>query len=89
MVSLWGSKKDDDPEPAGTQNGGSSDRIIANQPPRLSEADERTRLLPPPTHEGYLSPDDPAVSYALQISSHPSFVLCGSSLLPSVPWIVY
>ena len=26
------------------------------------EADERTRLLPPPSH-GYLSPDDPAASY--------------------------
>ena len=89
MVSLWGSKKDDDPEPAGTQNGESSDRIITNQPPRLSEADERTRLLPPPTREGYLSPDDPAVSYALHISSDPSFVLCASPLLLSVPWVLY
>jgi hypothetical protein len=88
MVSLWGSKKDDDPEPAGTQNVESSERIITNQPPRNSEADERTRLLPPPTREGYLSPDDPAVSFGLQKSRGPSFVLCGSLLLPPVPRIL-
>jgi hypothetical protein len=46
-------------------------------------------LLPPPTREGYLSPDDPAVSYALHISSDPSFVLCASPLLLSVPWVLY
>lgn len=58
MVSLWGSKKDDDD--ANPQNGEHS------AAPRSSEADERTRLLPanppPPGHDGYLSPDDPAVS---------------------------
>ncbi len=65
MVSLWGSKKDEDPEANGQnggqdggQNGESSNQ--ASQP-RLSEADERTRLLPS-HHDGYLSPDDPAVS---------------------------
>lgn len=58
MVSLWGSKKDDDAE--GTpQNGESSDHIAE---PRASEANERTRLLPSQPHDGYLSPDDPAVS---------------------------
>lgn len=56
MVSLWGSKKDDGPGAAGPQNGESSDHA----PTRRSEADERTRLLPPAP--GYLSPDDPAVS---------------------------
>lgn len=59
MVSLWGSKKDDDPDAVASGNGESSERIAQ---PRLSEADERTRLLPPPSREGYLSPDDPAVS---------------------------
>ncbi|PMD51792.1 uncharacterized protein K444DRAFT_669503 [Hyaloscypha bicolor E] len=60
MVSLWGSsKKDDDHEAARSQNGESSEHIAQ---PRVSEADERTRLLPPQTHEAYLSPDDPAVS---------------------------
>ena len=59
MVSLWGSKKDDDPDAAPSGNGESSDRV-AHQQPRHSEADERTRLIPP-SHEGYLSPDDPAV----------------------------
>jgi hypothetical protein len=59
MVSLWGSsKKDDGHEAARSQNGESSEHIAQ---PRVSEADERTRLLPPQTHEAYLSPDDPAV----------------------------
>jgi pimeloyl-ACP methyl ester carboxylesterase len=61
MGSLWGSKKDDDPE----QNGINGESSNHNAPPRNSEADERTRLLPrqpPPPAEGYLSPDDPAVS---------------------------
>jgi len=59
MVSLWGSKKDDHPEDDHSQNGDSSEPLAQ---PRVSEANERTRLLPPPPHEGYLSPDDPAVS---------------------------
>jgi hypothetical protein len=60
MVSLWGNKKDDDPE---------SRRVLATDEedpaqPRISESNERTRLLPPPTaggREGFLDPDDPAV----------------------------
>ncbi len=71
MVSLWGSKKDENPEADGQnggQNGESSDP--ASQP-RPSEADERTRLLPPP-REGYLSPDDPAVS-VLSLFTHSLF----------------
>ena len=44
MVSLWGSRKDDDPQQNGI-NGESSDRMVA-QEPHDSEADERTRLLP-------------------------------------------
>jgi hypothetical protein len=60
MVSLWGtSKKDDDREAAPSRNGESSEHVAH---PRASEADERTRLLPPQPHEGFLSPDDPAVS---------------------------
>ncbi|PMD25156.1 hypothetical protein NA56DRAFT_472920 [Hyaloscypha hepaticicola] len=62
MVSLWGtSKKDDDDQDEGVrpQTGESSERTAA---PHVSEADERTRLLPPGPREGYLSPDDPAVS---------------------------
>lgn len=60
MVSLWGSKKNDDPNPPlehDDDEAGDS---------RLSQADERTRLLPPPAQggrDGYLSPDDPAVSH--------------------------
>jgi hypothetical protein len=58
MVSLWGSKKDND-------NAADESRIDVpgEAPPRHSEADERTRLLPPPSRrDGFLSPDDPAVS---------------------------
>lgn len=60
MVSLWGSKTDDEPENAPRQNGDSS-----RPRPSAEPADERTRLLanhPPPVQDGYLSPDDPAVS---------------------------
>jgi pimeloyl-ACP methyl ester carboxylesterase len=62
MVSLWGSKPDDehDHDAAASQNGDSNS--ARQQQPRTSEADERTRLLPPPVQDGYLSPDDPAVS---------------------------
>jgi hypothetical protein len=63
MVSLWGSKNDgedhaEDGEETPT-NGEDS-----RHPPRHSggrEPDERTRLLPP-RNEGFLDPDDPAVS---------------------------
>lgn len=57
MVSLWGSKKDDDAEAVSSGD--------PSEQPRLSEANERTRLLPPPAggREGFLSPDDPAVSF--------------------------
>ncbi|KAH8657651.1 hypothetical protein BGZ60DRAFT_383341 [Tricladium varicosporioides] len=60
MVSLWGKKDDDESNGRTTpQNGASSGSN--NLPRRSVGADERSRLLPPP-HEGYLSPDDPAVS---------------------------
>lgn len=57
-MALWGNKNDDDPDRPVSQNGDSSSHVVL---PRASEADERTRLLPPPS-QGYLSPDDPAVS---------------------------
>ncbi|KAI9640802.1 hypothetical protein NHQ30_010642 [Ciborinia camelliae] len=73
MVSLWGSKKNGDHNEAPgsvhsrahSQNGDSSEHVASEQTPpqpRYShEADERTRLIPP-SHNGFLSPDDPAVS---------------------------
>jgi hypothetical protein len=65
MVSLWGKKDDDEQgDEVASQNGGDSSTHREPQP-RPSSADERTRLLPPPNHDGYLSPDDPAVSYTL------------------------
>lgn len=67
MSSLWGTKKDDDPEQNGIHgnDGDTSERNGVAAPRHSTEADERTRLLPrqpPPPAEGYLSPDDPAVS---------------------------
>lgn len=70
MVSLWGSKgnteRDDSPH---SRNGEPSEPVVvvaAPGPARNSvDADERTRLLPqqtPSGQDGYLSPDDPAVS---------------------------
>ncbi len=59
MVSLWGSKNGD-----GQHNdldNANDDENSQQQPRQSRDADERTRLLPP-RGEGYLDPDDPAVS---------------------------
>jgi len=63
MVSLWGSKKDDDSESGRALIEEEGNDNVAQS--RLSESNERTRLLPPPAatgREGFLDPDDPAVS---------------------------
>jgi hypothetical protein len=74
MVSLWGSKNNDEEQlddGSTTPRGSTED---TRRPPsrrsyerREREADERTRLLPaqprPPHSDGYLDPDDPAVSH--------------------------
>jgi len=68
MVSLWGSKKDD-----GNAVDESRSDVQGEAPPHHSAADERTRLLPPPSRQdGFLSPDDPAVSNTLNriVSQH-------------------
>lgn len=51
MVSFWQSKKDDGDAQGPSQNQEEG-----------SQANERSRLLPSQPREGYLSPDDPAVS---------------------------
>ena len=61
MVSLWGSKNG---EERAEDNEGDHESESPRQPARHSggsEPDERTRLLPP-RRDGYLDPDDPAVS---------------------------
>ncbi|KAL8674058.1 MAG: hypothetical protein Q9168_001545 [Polycauliona sp. 1 TL-2023] len=59
MVSLWGSKNGDAQQVDGDS---ADDEGNSQQQPRQSrEATERTRLLPP-QNDGYLDPDDPAVS---------------------------
>ena len=72
MVSLWGSKKSDDEDEAENGSAVPRDSDGDSRPPpsrreyERREADERTRLLPaqprPPHADGYLDPDDPAVS---------------------------
>lgn len=62
MVSLWGSKDGEQQQQDGdnppTEGENSRNPSHTRQP--HSEPDERTRLLP--RNDGYLSPDDPAVS---------------------------
>lgn len=67
MPSLWGSKKDDNDEQE--QNGEGVRRHSTDDRPdsrTMREPTERDRLLPanprPPHADGYLDPDDPAVS---------------------------
>ena len=68
-MSLWGTaKKPDDNEQEGEGVVGQDDDMPSSrtQPSRIREPDERDRLLPAqprPLHrDGYLDPDDPAVS---------------------------
>ena len=61
MVSLWGSKNG---EERPDDNEAETDGNDSRREPRHSggrEPDERTRLLPP-RNDGFLDPDDPAVS---------------------------
>lgn len=72
MVSLWGTKKDNDDQEEPQVNGGESADNSSNMArtseegrPRSRRApNERDPLLPshgPPHSDGYLDPDDPAV----------------------------
>ena len=70
-MSLWGTKKNDDQNdqdhPEGAENGESAENMPRNsQDSRRRDPTERDRLLPsrlpPPHSDGYLDPDDPAVS---------------------------
>lgn len=60
MVSLWGSKNGDE-QTNEADNTNDNDEHSQQHPRQSRDADERTRLLPP-RNEGYLDPDDPAVS---------------------------
>jgi hypothetical protein len=67
MGSLWGSKKDGEDHEDRDEEGQEEPRATSShsQPSRRSEdTNERTRLLPRQDQSaGYLSPDDPAVSF--------------------------
>lgn len=58
-MSLWGRKEDHKSTgPPHTQNG--EGQHVPEQ--RFEEPTERSRLLPADRNQGFLSPDDPAVS---------------------------
>ncbi len=66
MVSLWGSKnggEDNNDDGAASTDGENSRQPSRGGERRSHEANERTRLLPP-RNDGFLDPDDPAVSSA-------------------------
>ena len=64
MVSLWGSKGNE-------ADGEDSGESVSHH----AEADEQTRLLPPPSgRNGYLSPDDPAVRSAISPRVRPKLI---------------
>lgn len=65
MVSLWNTRSGGDrvesPRGGHNEDNEGAPRIVVEREP-----DEHTRLLPQPsTLDGYLSPDDPAVSYKM------------------------
>ena len=63
MVSLWGSNKNGEEHPDQDDDQPRAASSHGDPQARRSEANERTRLLPPQQGDGYLSPDDPAVSH--------------------------
>ena len=74
MVSLWGNNKDN-----GDQNDDDEGMARGSQDSSRREATERDRLLPDnnrrsPRGDGYLDPDDPAVSietcYSLMLQKY-------------------
>jgi hypothetical protein len=80
MSTLWGSKKDDNTTIEPHPNGGdsSTSHVVRDSDDiaRMREPTERDRLLPADTRrplhaDGYLDPDDPAVS-ELQYDLTPS-----------------
>lgn len=62
MVSLWGSKNGEEQQHG--VDGDHDENDNRNQSRQNREADERTRLLPHQRNDGFLDPDDPAVSFS-------------------------
>lgn len=60
MVSLWGSKNGEDQQHGA--DGDHDENDNRHQSRQNREPDERTRLLPHQRNDGFLDPDDPAVS---------------------------
>lgn len=65
MVALWNTRSGDEraesPRNRNDEDNEGTPRIVVERDP-----DEHTRLLPQPsTRDGYLSPDDPAVSFEM------------------------
>ncbi|KAL8699078.1 MAG: hypothetical protein Q9201_006208 [Fulgogasparrea decipioides] len=84
MVSLWGSKNGDEQHHDGERDHDDDNR--RHQTRQSREADERTRLLP--RSEGYLDPDDPAVSPYNLFSVRAVRYVCVLFLIISFLWWV-
>ena len=63
MVSLWGSKNEEERQE--NEDTAPAEHSRQQQSSQGREPDERTRLLPP-RNEGYLDPSDPAVGFSEQ-----------------------
>ena len=68
MVSLWGTKNDNKGRDEDDEQDGDNQSSRAPEHGHR-EPDERTRLIPPPNNDGYLDPDDPAVSTSIVFKS--------------------
>lgn len=80
MGSLWGSKNNDEEERPLSRDAEPSFRQEAAPP---HEADERTRLLQQ-NRDGYLSPDDPAVSIHSFLCKVEGFSTCAGLAVQSL-----
>lgn len=96
MVALWGSKKSDDQNGSGSATPHESEEGRSGSASRRDydrrDPDERTRLLqsrpaPPPRPDGYLDPDDPAVSQISRASSSWSWSCSCSCSCSILTWL--
>lgn len=69
MVSVWGSRGRNDQARAEEGDRPVGEHEDSSAAPDSREPDEQTRLLLRGSSDGYLSPDDPAVSF----TEHPPF----------------
>ncbi|KAI4201226.1 MAG: hypothetical protein LQ350_003403 [Teloschistes chrysophthalmus] len=86
MVSLWGSKNGEDQQHGA--DGDHDENDNRHQSRQNREPDERTRLLPHQRNDGFLDPDDPAVSPYNLFSVRAVRYVCVLFLIISFLWWV-